>query len=127
MLQIDGYKLSANRGDVGTFDFKTNVKGDGEYYFNVGDVLSFGIYNKKEMDKDPLFFKEYTVNEPTNIVTIVFENEDLSIGEIINKPVEYWYEIKLNNQSTLLGYDKNGPKTFMIYPEGADKDESGIN
>ena len=127
MLEIDGHKISANRGDIGTFDFKVSPKEGNDYYFNAGDSLSFGIYNKKEMNKDPIFLKEFIVSEPTNIVTIIFENEDLSVGEVSNKPIDYWYEIKLNNQSTLLGYDKSGPKIFTMYPEGADKDESGID
>ena len=28
--------------------------------------------------------------------------------------------MKLNKEQTVLGYDKNGPKIFMLYPEGSE-------
>ena len=37
----------------------------------------------------------------------------------MNKPVEYWYEIELNNEHTVIGYDDNGAKIFMLFPEGS--------
>jgi hypothetical protein len=46
---------------------------------------------------------------------------------MLNKPIEYWYEIQLNYYQTIVGYDESGPKLFMLYPEGEDSDESGNN
>ena len=40
----------------------------------------------------------------------------------MNIPTEYWYEIELNNENTVIGYDNNGPKLFVLYPEGEDID-----
>lgn len=37
-----------------------------------------------------------------------------------SKPIEYWYEIELNGDSTIIGYDNDGAKKLILYPEGAD-------
>ena len=31
--------------------------------------------------------------------------------------VTYWYEIELNGDTTLIGYDDEGAKKFVLYPE----------
>ena len=31
----------------------------------------------------------------------------------------FWYEIELNEEITLIGYDKDGPKLLILYPEAA--------
>ena len=46
--------------------------------------------------------------------------DDMKIGEMLNKQVEYWYEIELNNDETIIGYDDDGAKKLILYPEGAD-------
>ena len=49
--------------------------------------------------------------------------EDTKIGQVINKPIDYWYEIELNpeiNPQTVIGYDNDGAKIFKLFPEGAD-------
>ena len=46
-----------------------------------------------------------------------------AIGEVINKPTNYWYEIELNPNTqpqTIIGYDEDGEKLFVLYPEGSD-------
>jgi len=48
-------------------------------------------------------------------------SDETRIGDYINKPVTYWYEIELNpnnNSTTIIGYDDDGPKQFKLYPEG---------
>ena len=62
--------------------------------------------------------KSIEVTEDTNIVDISLSSSDTTIGEMSNKPIEYWYEIQLNREQTIIGYDDNGPKLFMLYPEG---------
>ena len=44
----------------------------------------------------------------------------MKIGEMANKPIEFWYEIELNGDSTIIGYDEEGAKRLILYPEGAD-------
>lgn len=35
-------------------------------------------------------------------------------------PAQYWYEIQLNKEQTILGFDDKGPKMFILFPEGSD-------
>ena len=64
-----------------------------------------------------------TISDDTATVDITLERVDTKIGEIINKPVDYWYEIELNPDTTpqtLIGYDDDGPKIFRLFPEGGE-------
>ena len=59
--------------------------------------------------------------EATTSVDLSLDSTETTIGDIINKPVEYWYEIQLNPDTepqTIIGYDENGAKIFKLYPEG---------
>ena len=67
------------------------------------------------------------VLQPTDLVTISLSSTDTRIGEIINKPVDYWYEIELNPDTTpqtIIGYDADGPKILKLFPEGDVGNES---
>ena len=46
-------------------------------------------------------------------------SEETRIGNLTNAPVEYWYKIELNNQYTIVGYDEDGAKKLILYPEGS--------
>jgi hypothetical protein len=67
--------------------------------------------------------KDVTVEEETSVVSITLERTDTKLGGIINKPVDYWYEVELNPDTTpqtIVGYDSDGPKIFRLFPEGGD-------
>ena len=69
--------------------------------------------------------KDVTVQEQGTEVQISLNKEDTTIGDIINTPIDYWYEIQLNpetNPQTIIGYDENGAKIFRLYPEGVEKE-----
>jgi hypothetical protein len=60
------------------------------------------------------------VTEEAELVEIELTSEDTRIGEVISKPVDYWYEVELNPDTkpqTIIGYDKDGAKVFKLYPE----------
>lgn len=121
MFKIEKNKILVNRGDFGIIDFRIPLDATTDYTFEVGDVISFGVYPTSQYEKVPLIYKEIKIEEEgITSVEIVLESEDTKIGNIINKPVQYWYEIQLNKEQTVLGYDKDGPKIFMLYPEGSD-------
>ena len=57
---------------------------------------------------------------------VVLTEQDTRIGDVISKPVDYWYEVTLNpytNPQTFIGYDEDGAKVFKLFPEGNDVDE----
>lgn len=71
------------------------------------------------MSDGAVLLKEITVNGSQQSVEITCTKEEMTIGELINKPVEYWYEIELNNEHTVIGYDENGAKILLLFPEGS--------
>ena len=121
MIKIDNLtkKISINRGDDNiSFNFSIPIDDETNYTFQIGDEIKFGVYNAKELDK-PALLKTITNDEEKEVITITLAKEDTTIGELINKPVECWYEIQLNDD-TIIGYDEKGAKKFVIYPEGSD-------
>lgn len=120
MLSIEGKTISINRGDAGqSFDLIIPISSTEDYTFQVGDIIKFGLYYKKGLDKDAILLKTITIQEETQRVTIGFTKEELTLGELSNKETEYWYEIQLND-NTIIGYDSEGAKQFIVYPEGSD-------
>lgn len=121
MFKIQGHTISLTRGDRCTITLKVSSKQDSDdYIFKPGDIVSFAVYNKKGLNNEPLLKKEIAVVAETNIVDISLDSSDTKIGEMSNKPIEYWYEIQLNYIQTIIGYDETGPKVLMLYPEGDD-------
>ena len=116
----DTKAISVNRGDQGqSFDFSIPIDDGSFYTFQVGDVIMFGVYNRNKLNEDAVLLKEYTIDEAKTKVTLNFDKDDFVIGDLINKPVTYWYEIQLNG-NTIIGYDEDGAKEFILYPEGSD-------
>ena len=129
---VNKNQILVNRGDVGAIDLSIPLnpcpcqQGEGteeiQYYvFTKGDIITFAVYNTNSYQKDPVIYKEVEVEEDDQtVVQIVLEPSDTWIGDIINNPVQYWYEIQLNKEQTILGWDTSGPKLFILFPEGSD-------
>lgn len=105
--------IYCTRGDKGSINLKIK-----DYTFGTGDLISFRVYEKNGLNKDPLIDKEITLEEPKEMVIINLTSEETKIGEMLNKEITYWYEIELNNNQTIFGYDSNGAKEFILMPEG---------
>lgn len=120
MLKIKNKQISINRGDDNqSFDLIIPIN-DTEYYtFLTTDVVKFGVYEVGGLDKNAVLLKTITPLEETQRLTIPLTQEETTIGELINKPKQYWYEIQLND-NTIIGYDEKGAKIFILYPEGSD-------
>lgn len=125
MFKIDDKKnIHITRGDIGTMNVKAKDQEGGEYEFKANDIVRFSIYEKGNMAK-VIRQIEKTVESATTTVAINLTSEETRIGDIINKPVNYWYEIQLNpdtNPQTIVGYDIEGAKLFILYPEGAEQE-----
>lgn len=61
--------------------------------------------------------KSVNVTEDSNSVLIPIEERDTKFEEIQNKYQDYWYNIVVDNNKTLLGSDEQGEKIFRIFPE----------
>ena len=124
MFKIVGNDIHLTRGDIASLNI-TAGEGDTDYTFKVGDVVRLNVVEKKDCNCVVLQ-KDTEVKEETLSVEINLEGHETKIGEIINKPKQYWYEIELNPETapqTIIGYDEEGAKLFTIYPEGSDRNE----
>lgn len=119
MFKIENDVIYLTRGDKATIELSID-----DYTFQVNDKIELRVYAKSALDKAPVLEKEVTVNESGETVDIALTSEDTSIGTMQNKPVEYWYEIELNNEQTIIGYDENGAKKLILYPEGAEDNDN---
>lgn len=104
-------EIKINRGNRGTLKL-VNKNGN----FAIGDKLKFSIVDKNNYN-NLIFQKEFIVTENSNVAYITLTKEDTTIGEIISKKKEYWYEIEYNGDLTILGFDDDGAKKFILYPE----------
>lgn len=118
MQKIEGTTIKLNRGDVLSFVL-TIDNGDDPYTFQEGDKITFSVYSKGKMNEKAVLLKEVDATPNATSLTIECTNEDTKIGDLINKPMEYWYELELNNEYTILGYDESGAKQLILYPEGS--------
>lgn len=92
------------------------------YTFNVGDVITLNIYRKNGYTENALKTISTTISESTDTAIIALTESDTTIESIINKQITYWYDITLNYDKTIIGYDDEGAKEFIIYPaKGADE------
>ena len=124
MLKIDSStkQINLTRGDIASFKIKA-MNDDGTYYqFNTGDVITLAVYEKKNLENVKLK-KGVIIVEPSENAILNLTSEETKLDNLINKPIEYWYEITLkntnsNDEQTIIGYDENGAKIFKLYPEG---------
>jgi len=110
--------IECTRGDTAIFSVGAMV-GDTAYSFRVGDVVRFSVFARKNCSAVALR-KDTEVTEETDSVEIELTSEDTRIGDVISKPVDYWYEVELNPETkpqTIVGYDQDGAKVFKLYPE----------
>lgn len=119
MQKIEGTTIMLNRGDVLNLTLTLTNSDGSNYTFQNNDKIVFSVYNKGKMTSDAVLLKEITVVGESESVTINLTSEETKIGNLINQPVEYWYEIELNDQYTVIGYDEDGAKILMLYPEGS--------
>ena len=125
MIKYDSFtkQLQINRGDSTTLKINAKDSAGEQYQFKVGEKVKLSIAERKN-EENVIFSKTITVAEQGYNVDIPLSSEDTKIGEIINKPVIYWYEISvltLNNEiQTIIGYDDDGAKEFVLNPEAGD-------
>ena len=118
--------ICLTRGDIATLEVSANLEKDElqneeAYTFVPGDVVSFKVFQKKDCNS-VVIEKRVTIEEEAPVATIRLESKDSRFGDVISKPVDYWYEVELNPDTwpqTLIGYDEDGEKIFRLYPEGA--------
>lgn len=113
-------RIFVHRGDRGSMTYSIEQDDETDYEFKTGDVLEFTVFERKGYDKIPVINKTITIEQPTTEVEILLTEEDTTIGDAQNKPVTYWYEISLNGNQTINGYDyEEGALEFILLPAKA--------
>lgn len=110
------------RGDVALIVISATKSDNESYIFQIGDVVRLRVMEKKNCD-NVVFQKDVEVDSESSTVDMNLDGSDTKLGDIIDKPVDYWYEIELNPDTTpqtIIGYDSDGPKIFRLFPEGVD-------
>ena len=125
MLDIDKNtkQINLTRGDFAPLEITGKNEDETPYTFKKGEVVRIKVFKSKDCNCVELQ-KDAIIMEEMEKVNIPLTKEETKLGEIINKPTKYWYEVELNPEDkpqTIIAYDKDGEKTFMLYPEGADK------
>ena len=124
----DDMSIYVTRGDVAFFTVTADNNGV-KYKFKPGEVVRFKVTDKKACE-NVAFYKDFPITSETENVEILLTEEETKIGDVISKPTDFWYEVELNpfsNPQTILGYDDNGPKIFILFPEGGEQEKEPID
>lgn len=93
-----------------------------KYTFKLTDKIAFVVKEKKGYTKTEVLRVEKTIaemgfNKPTQYPEIQLSEEDTKAFDLLNKKKTYWYDIVLNDTTTILGYDEEGASKLIVYPE----------
>lgn len=116
MMRIDNdNNIYITSGDKATIDIQIPLD-DGFYEFQTTDILYFTV-KKQYSDTQPVLRKILTFSEPTTTATFYLTSSDTNLSSLSNLPVQYVYDVSINEDQTIIGYDENGAKCFVVYPE----------
>jgi hypothetical protein len=133
MIEIgeDQETLYLTRGDVPVlneiaFYLPLTEDESEKYQFQLTDKIAFVVKEKKGYTKSEVLRIEKTLAqmgylEPTYYPAIPFTAEDTKKFELLDKKKTYWYDIVLNDTTTILGYDQNGGKKLIVFPEAGER------
>ena len=128
MWKIEKGNIYVTRGDMLPLAIDALNADKSQYYFKLEDILRFKIMEAGNV-RNVFLQKDFSVEEEGFVVNVDLLSEDTRIGELINKPQEYWYEIELNPDTprtmTIVGYSKEkGAALFVLLPEGGKKNDT---
>lgn len=120
MFKIIDKEIHITCGDTATLTL--NGKGDTKFMNN--DVLNLYVMRPGQFTRATLLSTitvETELEEGIESADILINGEDLKdLVGYIEKPQTYYYEIELissDRTTTLIGYDDEGTKKFIVYPE----------
>lgn len=124
MFKIENDKIHLTRGDTALINITATNDNGTSYTFKADDVVRFNVFKAK--DCSTIFLsKDFKVDKESTSVDIELTSDETTIGDLINSPKTYWYEIILNpgiKEQTIVGYDDDGPKELFLYPEAEESD-----
>lgn len=108
------------------YNFAT--KKEEKYIFQLTDKIAFVVKEKKGYTKSEVLRVEKTLKEmgyfePTEYPEIQLTEEDTKAFDLLDKRKTYYYDIVLNDTTTILGMDMEGASKLIVYPEAGEIDE----
>ena len=135
-FQEDGRTIELTRGDSTQKYFNkpgfrfpiynTGTQQEEFYEFQPTDKITIVFLSKKGYTKEEILRKEYLVSEaghvkPTDTVELILTSEDTKKFPLANQPKTYWYDIVLNDETTIFGMEsKNGACKVIVNPESGE-------
>jgi len=113
----DGITLLVTRGDKGSVTIKLKMG----CTFKVGQEVALVVVKRRGYTEKPVLEKSVIVQEESNTIQIPLTSEDTKIGEYINMPMDYWYNIVVDGDQTIWGSDEDGEKIFRLFPEAKEE------
>ena len=124
MFKIDANKnIYLTRGDIATINVSAKNSDGSDYTFKKDDVVRLNVFKKADC-QSIILKKDVNITSNTKVANIPLTSAETKIGDLISKPVDYWYEIVLNPETapqTIIGYLEN-PTIFKLLPEGGDSE-----
>lgn len=144
MIKVDenGTTLHLTRGDATHEDFNRLAfyfpiwdyenEEETRYEFKPTDKITFIVYERNGYTRREVLKKEYLISDLGYTITttkpeLILTKEDTRTFELLNKPKTYWYEILLNDDTTIFGSTDDGAKKIIVYPGGTQEMEGDSN
>lgn len=122
MIKIDDEKtIHITRGDATNDLNKLTISYD-DYEFKTNDKLKLVVVEKKGYTEKIVFEKEQTVLSASSSVDFALTSTETKSFPLENKKKTYWYDIRLNDDTTIIGYDEENAKKLIVYPGGVEND-----
>ena len=95
MLEIiDDRNIEVTRGNVLALTVMAENEGT-EYQFSKDDIIRFKIMEAKNVN-NVILQKDFKVLDNTTEQDIEIAADEMKIGNLSSKPIDYWFEIELN-------------------------------
>lgn len=120
------HRGDAPDGDINKISFRYPIYNyeteEMEYYeFKPSDKITFTVYEKKGYTFNEIFKEEYVLStigyvENTTSPELMITRTDTLKFPLTNKKQTYWYDLRLNDNTTIIGFDENGAKKIIVLP-----------
>ena len=110
----DKTTIIVSRGDSFSINFRIK-----NYTFKPDDKVKLSVFEKRSNFEESLMTKYAVIDTSRNIAVFSLLPEDTSFNEGSDRDETFWYEISVNGDQTVIGYDvadKIKPKLFIIMP-----------
>lgn len=101
--------------------YDENSKGEKEYEFKPSDKISFVVLKKKGYTLEEIIKKEFSLSDigyetSSKNIEIPLTSVETKKIPLKNKKQIFWYNVILNNNTTIVGFDEDGAKKVIVFP-----------